>query len=71
VSLLHTRDYVTDAENSSETPTQVEKLVRNIQLIGDLTEAEKTRLLEIADRCPVHRTLHNNPQVETYLVGTD
>jgi putative redox protein len=71
VSLFHTRDYVTDAENSSESKAQVEKLVRNIQLVGDLTEAEKSRLLEIADRCPVHRTLHNNPQVETYLVGND
>jgi putative redox protein len=62
---------VSDAESAGDKGTQVEKLVRNIQLVGELTDAEKTRLLEIADRCPVHRTLHNNPQVETKLVESD
>jgi putative redox protein len=68
VSLYHARDYVKDAEQAGEKPTQVEKLVRKVQLVGNLTKQEKDRLMEIADKCPVHRTLHNNPQVETVLV---
>lgn len=36
-------------------------------LQGDLTDQQRQRLLEIADRCPVHRTLHNNLQVRTVL----
>jgi uncharacterized OsmC-like protein len=43
-------------------------LIRKVQLIGPLSDAEKARLLEIADRCPVHKTLHNNPHVVTTLI---
>ncbi|MFQ3229429.1 alpha/beta fold hydrolase [Reinekea sp.] len=68
VSLFHSRDYLSDAGNAGDKPQQVESLHRHVQITGDLTEAQTTRLMEIADRCPVHRTLHNNPQVITKLV---
>jgi putative redox protein len=35
-----------------------DRFVRNIRLAGDLNDDQKKRLLEIADKCPVHRTLH-------------
>jgi len=38
---------------------------RAIRLLGPLDEAQKTRLLEIADRCPVHRTLVAGSRIET------
>jgi putative redox protein len=34
---------------------------------GNLDETQKKRLLEIADRCPVHRTLHQEVRIETIL----
>jgi len=41
---------------ANEPPT--DRFIRKIQLTGDLDDAQKNRLLEIADKCPVHRTLH-------------
>lgn len=68
VSLSHERNYVEDASRVSEDDTKIESLIRKIQLLGPLSDAQKSRLMEIADRCPVHRTLHNNPQVLTTLI---
>jgi putative redox protein len=68
VSLSHERNYVDDAGSVSEQDTKIESLIRKVQLIGPLSDVERNRLMEIADRCPVHRTLHNNPQVLTTLI---
>ncbi|WP_372762239.1 alpha/beta fold hydrolase [Pseudoalteromonas sp.] len=64
VELDHTRDY----QGTPEQPEQVEAITRYITLTGDLTPEQRTRLLEIANKCPVHKTLHNNPLVVTELV---
>lgn len=68
VSLSHQRNYLDDAEKSDDQDSKIEALIRKVQLIGPLSDSEKNRLLEIADRCPVHKTLHNNPHVVTTLV---
>ena len=46
----------------------MEAIVRNISFVGDLTDQQKERFLEIADKCPVHKTLHNNVAVVSKLV---
>ncbi len=46
---------------------KVDHITRELELVGALDEAQRARLLEIADRCPVHRTLHGEVQVETML----
>ena len=43
------------------------KMMRNIQLFGNLDNAQKARLLNIADRCPMHQILSNPIQVLTEL----
>lgn len=68
VSLFHERNYLEDGTNVSENDQKIESLIRKVQLFGPLNDVEKNRLMEIADRCPVHRTLHNNPQVLTTLI---
>jgi uncharacterized OsmC-like protein/esterase/lipase len=68
VSLSHERNYLEDADNASEHDQKIETLNRKVQLFGALSDSEKARLIEIAERCPVHRTLHNNPKVLTILV---
>ena len=43
----------------------------DIELAGPLEEPQRRRLLEIAERCPVHRTLESEVMMETSLVGID
>ena len=42
---------------------------RHIKMEGNLDETQRAKLMEIADKCPVHRTLHNPVAVNTFLVG--
>lgn len=67
VRLRHGRDYLTDCAGCDEKPQQIEFLERELTLAGNLTDEERTRLLEIADRCPVHKTLGGQPQIRTVL----
>jgi putative redox protein len=50
-----------------ETPGQA-TFIRTIHLIGPLDETQKQRLLEIADRCPVHKVLSGQIKIETKAV---
>jgi len=68
VYLSHERNYLEDAGHTTEQDRNMELLIRKVQLMGPLSDSEKTRLMEIAERCPVHRTLHRNPQVVTTLI---
>ena len=65
VQLKHDRIHLKDCEDCDETGKRLETITRTVKLNGDLTEAERSRLLEIADRCPVHRTLHGHLEVIT------
>lgn len=47
----------------------VEEITREITLIGDVDDATRTRLLEIADKCPVHRTLTGEIKIRSVLIG--
>lgn len=67
VELRHSRDYHEDCQDCEEKPGQIEVLERVITLRGNLSEAQRQRMLQIADRCPVHRTLHNAPKIRTVL----
>jgi uncharacterized OsmC-like protein/esterase/lipase len=71
VSLAHERNYLEDAASVSADGQKIESLIRKVQLFGPLSESEKVRLIEIAERCPVHRTLHNNPIVITTLIKSE
>jgi putative redox protein len=67
VELRHSRDYHKDCESCDAEPGKIEVIDREITLEGDLSEQQQQRLLEIADRCPVHRTLHSELHVNTRL----
>ncbi|CAN5146647.1 hypothetical protein BH20ACI2_BH20ACI2_04760 [soil metagenome] len=47
--------------------SKLDKFSRDIEMIGDLEDEQKQRLLEIADKCPVHKTLESNVVIETSL----
>ncbi|OAV44214.1 alpha/beta fold hydrolase [Lewinella sp. 4G2] len=67
VHIDHRKDYPTDLQEVEEKAGKVDLFERTIVLRGDLTEEQLQRLLEIADRCPVHRTLHEAVTVTTTL----
>lgn len=50
---------------------RIDRIERAITLDGQLDEEQRARLLEIADKCPVHRTLHGEPQIVTRLEDPD
>ena len=69
VQLHHFKDYADDMEAAMEAkPKKMDHFERVITLKGELDEKQRARLLEIADRCPVHRTLHERVVVTTRLV---
>lgn len=53
------------ADKYIETDGRVELISRKIKIVGDITEQERERFLTIADKCPVHRTLHSKLVIET------
>lgn len=65
VELIHDRVHAEDCENCEEQDQMIDKISRTITLRGNLDEAQRIRLLEIADRCPIHRTLTNQIHIET------
>lgn len=70
VNLRHERTHSQDsAAGMAAGTSRLDVLHRDIQLDGDLSEAERARLMEIADRCPVHRTLEGPLSIRTRRVG--
>lgn len=67
VRLRHEKVHAEDCEKCETETGKVDRIVRTIRLEGNLTDEQRSRLLEIADRCPVHRTLHSEIEVLTHL----
>lgn len=67
VSLRHDKIHATDCEECETRDGKVDKIEREIALTGPLDDAQRARLLEIADKCPVHRTLHSEVQIVSRL----
>jgi len=66
VDVTHDKVHAQDAASPGE--DKVDQFTRVIRLEGDLEAAQRARLLEIADRCPVHRTLERRSHIETRLI---
>jgi len=67
VSLSHTKVHARDCDECETTEGKIDRIEREISLKGDLDAEQRQRLLEIADRCPVHRTLHGEIHIPTTL----
>ncbi|MDO7631341.1 MAG: osmotically inducible protein C, partial [Loktanella sp.] len=66
VDVSHAKSHAQDAGDKAD--QKVDVFSRMIHLEGDLTDDEQQRLLEIADKCPVHRTLEHSSVVISELV---
>lgn len=65
VHLSHERSYVKDLEDAKGKGSYLAKIQKSIDFKTDLGEKLEQRLLEIADRCPVHKTLSGNIEIQT------
>jgi putative redox protein len=68
VRLSHGKVHAEDCESCETKPAAIDRVEREIELVGALTDEQRTRLLEIADKCPVHRTLTSRMDIRTRLV---
>nr|WP_241264272.1 bifunctional alpha/beta hydrolase/OsmC family protein [Bowmanella dokdonensis] len=67
VELSHRREHGKDCQDCPDKAVAIEVIERQISLSGELSDQQRQRLLEIANKCPVHRTLHSKLQVESHL----
>jgi uncharacterized OsmC-like protein len=67
VDLSHSKIWAQDCANCETKVGQLDRIHRVIDLDGDLSIEQRRRLLEIADKCPVHRTLTSEIDIVTRL----
>lgn len=70
VRLTHDRVHADDCAECESESGSVDVIDRELFIEGDLTDEQRARLLEIADKCPVHRTLHNEIHISTELMSS-
>ena len=68
VKLRHSKVHAEDCANCETKVGLLDRIEREITLVGQLSEEQKTRLMDIADKCPVHRTLTSEIAIDTRLV---
>ena len=71
VHIQHGKDYHADADDPEQANKKIDHFVRAIELEGDLTNEQIERILKIADKCPVHKTMHSEIKINTHLAGND
>jgi putative redox protein len=65
VLLKHDKIHAVDCENCETKEGKIDRIDREIRLEGELSTEQRGRLMEIADKCPVHRTLHSEIEIRT------
>ena len=65
VSLSHSKIYAVDCAECETREGKIDRIDREIQLTGSLTAQQRSKLIEIADKCPVHRTLTSEINIRT------
>ncbi|WP_142783602.1 bifunctional alpha/beta hydrolase/OsmC family protein [Changchengzhania lutea] len=68
VHISYGKDHATDCEECETETSKIDTFTREIKLTGDLDDSQRKKLLLIADKCPVHKTLHSKTQIITKLV---
>jgi len=67
VALMHSKTYATDCAECETREGKIDRIERVVTLEGDLNDAMRAKLLEIANKCPVHRTLLSEMWIPTRL----
>lgn len=64
----YNKQHALDCESCEDDSAKIDTFTREIKITSNLDEKQLQRVLQIADKCPVHRTLHSDTQVVTKLV---
>lgn len=67
VRLRHEKIHAEDCATCDQNGSKIDRFERELELQGDLGTEQRRRLLEIAEKCPVHRTLHSEVKIESWL----
>jgi putative redox protein len=68
VRLTHEKTYAKDCEDCENKDSKIDHIERKIELQGKLSEEQRNKLLDIANHCPVHRTLTSKILITTLLI---
>ncbi len=69
IHVTHERDHKHDCEQALDNDVQLQALNRRIEILGEeLSDEQRAKLIEIADKCPVHRTLEGHLHIHTKVV---
>ncbi|UJH92010.1 bifunctional alpha/beta hydrolase/OsmC family protein [Antarcticibacterium sp. 1MA-6-2] len=63
----HSKSHSVDCEECEKPSAKIDLFEREIIVQGELDEKQKQRILQIADKCPVHKTLHEKVEIKTKL----
>lgn len=69
VRLNHQKVYAKDLVECETEDRKIDYIERELELVGPLDNTQRERLLTMANKCPVHRTLKSGVLVETHLAG--
>jgi len=69
VKLRHDKIHASDCADCETKDGKIDRIEREITVSGTLSEEQRARLLEIADKCPVHRTLHSEVSIKTHITA--
>jgi len=68
VRLRHSSIHAADCADCETKEGRIDRIERDLEFTGDLTSEQRARLVEIAERCPVHRTLISEIDIRTRTV---
>jgi putative redox protein len=68
VNLRHSKIHAVDCRDCETKEGKIDRIEREIHLVGNLDPDQKKRLIEIADKCPVHRTLKSEINIQTNAI---
>lgn len=71
VRLRHQKIHAEDCADCETKQGYLDRIERRIELVGALSDEQRTRLLQIAEMCPVHRTLRSEIVIDTTLGGAE
>jgi putative redox protein len=69
VHTSYSKTHALDCEDCESSGSKIDTFHREIKITGDFEDKQLERLLQIADKCPVHKTLHNDTKVITKLIS--
>ena len=67
VHTSYSKDHAVDCDNCEDPNNQIDTFTREIKIEGDFDEKQRARLLQIADKCPVHKSLLTETQIVSTL----